>query len=187
MARQIPSWAAVTGLTAAALAAVTALALQAGGAAPQTAATGRPAAGPSPSATADETPAAPRPPAVPADSGNGKRVVYSLGQDRAWLVDEAGKALGTFPVWPGTVDPAPGGHAVTGRLPGTTGSDGVPVEHVVYFALSGTTTIAFSAAVDNSSPKPAPGQRLGAIRLRTEDGKRLWDFATTGTRIHVVR
>ncbi|MFF8958833.1 hypothetical protein [Streptomyces sp. NPDC014894] len=187
MARQISSGALVTGLTSAALMGVVLLAVQAGESVPQNAAVRKPAASPGPSASADKPKAVPRPPAVPEGSGTGKRIVYSLGADRAWLVDHSDKTLRTFTVWPGNVEPALGTHKVSHRTPTITGNDGVSVENIVYFSASGKIPIAFSAAVDGSSPKPVPGTQTGAIRVRTEDGNKIWDFTVKGTEIVVVR
>ncbi|MER7046052.1 MULTISPECIES: hypothetical protein [Streptomyces] len=187
MARQISSAALVTGLTSAALVGVLLLAVQAGQSAPQNAVARKPAAGASPSASDQKGKNPAKPPAVPENSGVGKRVVYSLGQDRAWLVDAAGKQLSTFTVWPGNVEPALGTHSVSRRTPAITGTDGVSVENVIYFTGSGNVPIAFSAAVDGSSPKPIPGKQIGAIRVRTDDGKRLWDFTVVGSSVVVVR
>ncbi|MEO3976134.1 L,D-transpeptidase [Streptomyces sp. CAU 1734] len=189
MARQISPGAVVTGLTSSALVAVLALAVQAGESIPENTASKK-TVSPSPSGSAgkgkDGKGGPAKPPAIPADSGQGKRVVYSLGQDRAWLVNDAGKATATFAVWPGTKDPAPGSHKVTFRKPSGTGSDGVPVERIIYFANSGGVTIAFSAATDGSSPKPIIGKETGAVRMKTEDSKSLWDFTVSGSTIVVV-
>ncbi|MER5767585.1 hypothetical protein [Streptomyces sp. NPDC001985] len=190
MARQISAGALVTGLTSAALVGVLLLAVQAGQSDPQNAATRKPAASPSASASAPAgTPrTAPKPPPVPEDSGRGQRLVYSLGKDRVWLVDRMGEALATFTVWPGTVEPAVGSHQVTHREPTATGTDGVSIENAVFFAASADgVNIAFSAAVDGSSPKPVPGKQIGAIRVRTDDGRAIWDFAVEGSTIFVVR
>lgn len=119
---------------------------------------------------------------VPAKSGTGRRVVYSIQQKRVWLVSENDSPLKTFPVWPGTVDPAPGSYKVSFRREQGTGSDGVPIEHAVYFG----TNSAFSNAVDGSSPAPNSGLRTGAIRERASDGLALWNFATLDTPVNVV-
>src|SRR5690606_11058740 len=121
---------------------------------------------PSASATADAKPSAEpeekKPAAVPADSGTGRRIVYSLGQKRVWLVDASDAPRRTFPVWPGTVSPDPGAYAIGTRTEATTGSDGVPVEHIVYFAAKSGISVAFSNAVDGSSPPPpAPDAKTG--------------------------
>ncbi|MFE7973577.1 hypothetical protein [Streptomyces shenzhenensis] len=184
MPARLPSWAWVTGLTVGATAAVTALAVQADKGAHPTAAAARPSA----SASAHPAPEPTRTaaPEVPAASGTGRRIVYSLGQKRVWLVDAAGKATRTFTVWPGTVTPDAGTYAVSGRVPATTGSDGVPIEHILYFANKSGLSIAFSNAVDGSSPPPAAGKQTSGIRLHKEDGTFLWSFGTANTRVAVV-
>ncbi|GHA05530.1 L,D-transpeptidase [Streptomyces echinoruber] len=184
-ARRIPSWAWVTGLTAGAVAAVGFLAVEAShGAHPR--AVPR-AAAPAPARPSAE-PSPPAPPAVPAASGTGRRIVYSLGAHRVWLVDASDTARRTFTVWPGSVSPDPGTYAVSRRLDATTGSDGVRIEHILYFTAKSGVYIAFSNAVDGASPPPAaPGTRTGGIRLHKADGTALWTFGTAGTRVVVVR
>ncbi|MEU3996275.1 hypothetical protein AB0E76_10715 [Streptomyces fungicidicus] len=187
MPARLPSWAWVTGLTTGAIAAVVVLAVQADQGTKPTAATTRPSA----SATADAKPSAEpeekRPVTVPADSGTGRRIVYSLGQKRVWLVDASDAARRSFAVWPGTVSPDPGTYAIGKRTEATTGSDGVPVEHIMYFAQKSGVFVAFSNAVDGSSPPPAdPGVQTGGIRIAKPDGKALWTFGTAGTAVRVV-
>ena len=103
----------VTGLTVGAIAAVVALAVQADkGTKPSAVATARPSVSASPSASARPEPSAT---AVPDASGTGRRIVYSLGDKRVWLIDASEASRRTFAVWPGTVDPAPGTYAVSLR------------------------------------------------------------------------
>ncbi|MER5717350.1 hypothetical protein [Streptomyces sp. NPDC002132] len=172
----------VAGLTAAALTTVGFLALRASATAP---------AGPAePRAQAAAAKAAPgrtRSLALPASSGVGERVVYALDDDRVWLVGPDGRVERTFAVAPGTVDPVPGSYAVTSRSSTATGTDGVPVEHVVRFTDVGDVVIGFSATTDGSMPVPDPETRTGGIRETPADGEAMWRFATIGQRIVVVR
>jgi hypothetical protein len=174
----------VAGLTAAAVGTVGFLAFQASASGPVMA--GQPQASASPTASK-----APRdkknPTALPAGSGTGERVVYSVDDDRVWLVGENGKVQRTFKVTPGTVDPPPGTYAVTSRSGAVTGTDGTPVEHVVRFTTVGDVVIGFSAAVDGSTPVPDPALRTGGIRESRADGDAMWKFATIGERIVVIR
>ncbi|KPI17946.1 hypothetical protein OK074_8043 [Actinobacteria bacterium OK074] len=183
-ARRVPSWFWVTGLTVAAVAAVAALAVQASHG-PQPHA---PVAGKAPAATkaSPHASAAPTAAAVPANSGSGRRIVYSLGQKRVWLVDASDKTSRTFAVWPGTVAPSPGTYAVSTRVDATTGTDGKQVQHIMYFALSSGVSIAFSNAVDGASPSPSAGARTGGIRMSVADGTALYAFGATGTSVVVV-
>lgn len=131
-------------------------------------------------------------PALPADSGQGRRVVYSLGQQRVWLVEESADGTGetvarTFPVHPSPVSPEPGEYRVTSRTEQGIGSDGVPIEHSVVFATSAEGVVfGFSAALDGSTPDPDSGQRTGGIRQSREDGAATWEFAPEGTTVVVV-
>ncbi|NJP51299.1 L,D-transpeptidase [Streptomyces sp. SBST2-5] len=185
MSARLPSWAWVTGLTTGAIAVVAVLAVQADQGTKPTASATRPSA----SATADAKPPSrpEEPPAVPADSGTGRRIVYSLGDQRVWLVDASDTPRRTFKVWPGTVTPDPGTYTIGTRTEATTGSDGVQVEHILYFAVKSGVSVAFSNAVDGSSPPPAAsGTKTGGIRVGKADGKALWAFGTAGTTVRVV-
>ncbi|MFG3101742.1 hypothetical protein ACGFZL_14685 [Streptomyces sp. NPDC048182] len=183
MPARFPSWAWVSGLTVGAVAAVTFLAVQADqGPHPTVSATARtPSAHPS-------SPKPSAPAAVPSGSGTGRRVVYSLSQKRVWLVDASDAARRTFVVWPGTVSPDPGTYEVGTRAEDPIrGSDGVQIERVVYFTREDGVSVAFSNAVDGSSPPPpAPGAKTGGIRLPKADGAAMWAFATAGTTVAVV-
>ena len=185
-ARRLPSWVWVSGLTAAALVAVTFLAVKADKGPQPTA-----SASPKPSASATAKPSAgpdeSKPVAVPDGSGTGRRIVYSLDQRRVWLVDASDASRRTFTVWPGTVSPDPGKYTIGTRREAATGSDGVQIEHIVYFTVSSGVNIAFSNAVDGSSPPPpAAGAQTGGIRLRAADGDAVWKFGTAGTTVAVV-
>ncbi|MHA6760559.1 hypothetical protein [Streptacidiphilus sp. PAMC 29251] len=190
MAR-IGSGTVVTGLTGLALALVTLLALQAKSSAHETPVAGGGKPGASPTATAGPSgrpSASPKPVAVPAHSGTGKRIVYSLGANRVWLVDPAKPAVDrTFTVQPSTVDPLVGNYSVY-RTTATPyqGSDGVNVKNGVLFAQHGSTVIGFSSAVDGTTPTPDPNKKTGGIRETLGDGQALFDFAPNGTKVVVV-
>ncbi|MDC0772224.1 hypothetical protein [Streptomyces sp. HD] len=176
----------VTGLTVGAIAAVTVLAVQADKGPHPTAAAARPSASASPGASPAPSKSA-SPATVPDGSGTGRRIVYSLGQKRVWLVDASDAARRTFAVWPGTVAPDLGSYTVSSRNESTTGSDGVEIENIVYFAAKSGISIAFSNAVDGSSPPPAAGKQTGGVRMRAADGAALWTFGESGTKVVVVK
>ncbi|WP_374103148.1 hypothetical protein [Streptomyces sp. B93] len=184
----IPSWAWVSGLTAGAIVAVAVLAVRAeGGPQPVAAATPRPSASATADAKPSASPSAKAPAAVPDDSGTGRRIVYSLGDRRVWLVDASDSPRRTFTVWPGTVSPDPGAYEVSSRTEATTGSDGVEIENIVYFTAKSGVSIGFSNALDGSSPPPpAEGAQTGGVRMRAADGDALWAFGTAGTPVVVV-
>ncbi|MEE1928038.1 hypothetical protein V1J52_07485 [Streptomyces sp. TRM 70351] len=180
----------VTGLTVVALAVVGFLAFQASGAqekAADASGAGRPVASATPDAAAREKAAREAAEALPPRSGEGRRVVYALADRRVWLVDDAGRVTRTYRVEPGSVSPVPGTYRVTGRDPEITGTDGVPVQHVVRFATFQDTVIGFSAASDDTSrPTIQPGAKTGGIREDRADGAALWEFATLDTAVVVV-
>ncbi|MEU1847954.1 hypothetical protein ABZ499_01395 [Streptomyces sp. NPDC019990] len=176
----------VAGLTAAALATVGYLAQQASQTVP--AGLGRPQSGASPVVGPSKAPhARTAPAALPAGSGTGARVVYSLGADRVWLVGADEAVTRTFTVDPSQVDPVPGSYTVTSRSNAITGSDGVPVEHVVRFTSVDGVVIGFSAAVGDPSATSGREVRTGGIRQSRADGDAMWTFATIGRKVVVVR
>lgn len=186
-ARRLPSSVWVTGLTLGAVAVVAALAVKAEqGPHPHVTAAAKPSASASAKPSAKPSQAADT--RVPDGSGSGRRVVYSLGQKRVWLVDASGQSRRTFVVWPGSVSPEPGSYSVGERDDARTGSDGVAIEHVMFFATGSGLSIAFSNAVDGSSPPPAAsGAKTGGIRMSKADGTALWAFGATGTAVTVVK
>lgn len=203
----LPSWVWVGGLTVAGVAAVTVLAVQAAdgpmpeptaahatSSAPASGSGSGPGSGKGGSSAHESPkPSAPAAPKVPAASGTGTRVVYALGEKRIWLVTGTGTGAGaadtpqTFPVWPGTVSPDPGSYTVSkGADEVITGSDGVLIEHVVYFAQKSDLSIAFSNAVDGARPSPSLGKPTSGIRMSEQAGTALWAFTKPGTKVVVV-
>ncbi|WP_328915366.1 MULTISPECIES: hypothetical protein [unclassified Streptomyces] len=180
MSRGIPSWAVVSGLTAAAMVGVSVLALQASGVPAKP-----PVAAPTPRPTMTHPHTPPPPPAVPAHSGTGKRIVYSLGQHRVWVVPPTGK-ITTFPVQAGTVPAKIGTHYVTGRHPTGVGGDGVAVEHIVYFEYTAETWVAFSAPVSDKIAAPDPSLHTGALRVHRDAATAIWKNTVNGSTVVVV-
>jgi hypothetical protein len=176
----------VAGLTVAALASVGFLAYQASANVPDD--LREPHAARSPEVSSSKAPRDKEAPgALPTGSGAGRRVVYSLDDDRVWLVDAGEKVKRTFRVTPGTVDPPAGSYTVTSRSNAVTGTDGLPVEHVVRFATIENTTVGFSALADGAAPRPNPAVKTGGIRETRGDGDAMWDFATIGRTVVVIR
>ncbi|MFJ7047527.1 L,D-transpeptidase [Streptomyces sp. NPDC101112] len=178
----------VAGLTAAAIAAVGFLTYQASASVPDD--LGKPSPSETPAAKKSKAPAGKEKDddlLLPKGSGTGERVVYSLDEDRVWLVGANEKVTRTFEVTPSAVDPTPATYTVTSRSAAVTGSDGTPIEHVVRFASIDGVVIGFSAAVDGSTPQPDPAVKTGGIRESRKDGKAMWQFAGIGTKVVVVK
>ncbi|MDX3384630.1 hypothetical protein PV682_24640 [Streptomyces niveiscabiei] len=128
------------------------------------------------------------PDALPVNSGVGQRVVYSIDDDRVWLVDDTGKVTRTFRVYPGGLDPKPGPYTVSSRAGAVTATDGTRIEHVVRFTETPDgMAIGFSAAVNGSLPDGDTMVKTGGIRETRPDGDAMWDFATVGRRVMVIR
>ncbi len=184
---KVGSGSIVTALTAAALAAVGVLAWQANAAPDHV---GKPRAGSTPGAghkaPPSQTAAQKAALALPAHSGLGKRVVYAVARHRVWLVGADGKVARTYQVFPGTVSPDPGTYAVTFTKDQLKGTDGVPIENDVLFAIHQGTPIGFSAAVDGSLPTPDPARKTGGIREHVADGQAMYAFAPKGSKVVVV-
>jgi hypothetical protein len=186
---RITSGTLITGLVAAALIAVGALAADAAGSAP-----GHPLAAAGTSGGGVARPmAAPResgnpqdPRALPADSGSGERVVYSLTRGRVWLVTAAERVARTYPVTAGNLPATLGAHQVFARRAQGQGGDRAAVEHVVLFAETDGMNIGFSAAVDGSLVPPDPARQTTAIRQSRADAAALWRQATVGSTVEVV-
>ncbi|MGW1027093.1 L,D-transpeptidase [Streptomyces sp. NPDC002577] len=176
----------VAGLTAAAIAVVGFLAVQAAANVPDTLGKAEPSASPTVSQSPTQSAEKKEPTTPPDESGTGERVVYSLEDHRVWLVEADGETKRTFEVTPSTVDPDVGTYTVTSRSSTVMGSDGVPIEHVVRFADVDGVVIGFSAAVNGSTAKPDQTKQTGGIRETREDGNAMWTFATVGTKVVVV-
>ncbi|MER6470268.1 hypothetical protein [Streptomyces collinus] len=176
----------VAGLTAAAVGTVGFLAYQASANVPPGLG-GTPGASASPSAVVSKAPRdRGHPGALPAGSGKGERVVYSVDDDRVWLVDDHNRVQRGFGVHPGSVDPPVGLYWVTSRSNTATGTDGAPVEHVVRFTSVDGVAIGFSAAV-GAGADTTMDVKTGGIRERRADGDAMWRFATIGVPVVVIR
>ena len=150
-----------------------------------------PSAPASPSASA----AAPTPAAVPADSGEGRRIVFSQGQQRVWLVDADGHVQRTYPVSGSLVDNLqPGHYAVYSRSRWAVGvSDSGVMQYFVRFTQGPTgAAIGFhSIPTKDGTPLQSRAQlgtpqSHGCIRQDLPDAIALWDFAPLGTAVDVV-
>ncbi|OPC81403.1 hypothetical protein B4N89_11000 [Embleya scabrispora] len=206
MAKRLNPGVAVAGITIAALVGVGFLAVQAANSAPENRGIARTST-PTPSG-ASGAPVAPVyvPPAVPANSGTGKRVVYSLKDSHVWLVDEAERMLREYPVAAAPIKPQPGTFQVTlKKEEAQTGSDGLRITYSVRFGAVQGVPLGFAATdtpleqIDGGAkpgPSPTgtarprtsapPAKQSAGIRSKPDDGVALWNFAPVGTPVIVV-
>ena len=148
------------------------------------------------SSTADgqERRTAPPADALPARSGTGRRIVYSEGQQRVWLVEKRGRVVRTYLVSGSLYDNLdPGTYAVYSRSEQAWGiDDSGTMKYFVRFTQGENAAIGFhdipvddGAKVQTVDQLGTP-QSHGCIRQRTADAKALWRFAPLGTKVVVI-
>ena len=132
--------------------------------------------------------------ALPADSGTGRRVVFSEELQRVWLVGARDAVLRTYLVSGSLSDNLdPGTYSVYSRSEQAWGiDDSGTMRWFVRFAQGDRAAIGFhdipvddGAKVQTVAELGTP-QSHGCIRQRTADAKALWDFAPLGTTVVVV-
>lgn len=135
--------------------------------------------------------------ALPASSGSGRRVVYSVARQRVWVVDASGQVARTYLVSGRRSQPGPGTFRVYSRSRHTASAvSDETMEYMVRFTHGRRTGAAIgfhSIPVDHLGRPAQTEQQLGqplsagCIRQRAADARYLWDFATLGTKVVVVR
>ncbi len=132
---------------------------------------------------------------LPADSGTGRRVVYSEEQQRVWLVGENGRVLHTHPVSGSIYDNLdPGIYQVYSRSMNAVGiDDSGTMKYFVRFTQGDTgAAIGFHDIPVKDGAKVQGVDELGTatshgcIRQRRADAKVMWRFADLGTTVVVT-
>ena len=132
--------------------------------------------------------------ALPADSGTGRRVVFSESRQRVWLVD-SDRVVRTYPVSGSVYDNLdPGTFEVYSRSESAVGIDdsGTMRWFVRFTTGDRGAAIGFhDIPVDDGRPVQSvralgTPQSHGCIRQRTEDAIALWGFAPIGTTVVVT-
>jgi lipoprotein-anchoring transpeptidase ErfK/SrfK len=134
------------------------------------------------------------PTALPASSGSGKRVVFSKGAQRVWLVNAHGMPVSTYLVSGSLTDNLrPGRYQVYSRSRWAVGvSDSGVMQYFVRFAHGPKAAIGFhSIPSKNGTPlqklsQLGTPQSHGCIRQKIADAERMWDFAKNGTAVVVI-
>jgi len=139
--------------------------------------------------------AAARAQTLPTSSGNGKRIVFDMSQQRVWLVRENGAVRRTYPVSGSTYDNlSPGTYKVYSRSRHATSYDlGSTMGYFVRFARGDNAAIGFHDIPLDPSGKPLQsraklGERTssGCVRQAHPDAVALWRFASVGTKVVVL-
>lgn len=153
-----------------------------------------PSAQPSAPANARQQPAA-DPAALPADSGSGKRIVFSERGQRVWLVDADEDVLSTYLVSGSLEDHIPpGSYEIYSRSRWAVGiEDSGTMEYFARFTKGdeGAAIGFHTIPVKDGEPLQTEAQlgtprSHGCIRQAREDAIRLWEFAPEGTTVVVV-
>lgn len=131
-------------------------------------------------------------PAVPADSGAGRRVVYSNSQQRVWLVEEDGTVARTHLVSGRRNFPRSGTFAVFSRSP-TSRSGAVTMQYMVRFYQARRLAVGFHSIPVSRRGRPIQSEAQlgtprsrGCVRQSLEDARFMWDWAPIGTTVVVV-
>jgi len=133
--------------------------------------------------------------ALPADSGSGRRVVYSKDRMRVWKVEDDGSVSDTYRVSGRMSQPAPGTYKVFSKSLRTcsNASPDICMRFMVRFAHSfrGDNIGFHEIPVRNGRPlqeNDQLGQALsgGCVRQATADSVRMWEWAQIGTTVVVV-
>ena len=146
-------------------------------------------------ATTDDTPdPALADPAPPAESGQGKRVVFDMSDQRVWLVDGEDDVVSTYLVSGSLTDNLdPGTYAVYSQSRWAVGiDDSGTMQYFTRFTRGANAAIGFHSiptkdgrALQTRAQLGSP-QSHGCIRQWLPDAKRLYRFAPVGTKVVVT-
>lgn len=131
---------------------------------------------------------------LPADSGEGRRVVFDMSDQRVWLVGAGDRVRRTYLVSGSLTDNLkPGTYEVWSRSRHAVGiDDSGTMEYMVRFAYGERAAIGFhDIPVDDGEPVQTRDdlgtpQSHGCIRQWRPDARALWDFAALGTTVVVI-
>ena len=145
------------------------------------------------------TPVAPPPPPIeypelPANSGVGRRLVYSNSEQRVWWVDEHEQIVNSYPVSGRRNTPAPGTYSVFSKSEKAwAGHDGITMNHMVRFTYGRTLAIGFHSIprYRNGTPMQTEAelgsyQSAGCVRQRDDMAEALYNWAEIGTTVVVT-
>ena len=143
--------------------------------------------------TTSTTTTVPQPPPLPAGSGEGRRVVFSVGGQRMWWVDESGTAIRTSLVSGREATPQLGTFQVYSRTEKATGLDGSKMDHFVRFTKGPNGwAIGFHGIPTMDGVPVQTEEQLGTplshgcIRQSAEDAAFTWEFLPVGATVVVV-
>lgn len=133
-------------------------------------------------------------PPVPADSGEGRRVVYSNPDQRMWLVDADGTVVDSYLVSGKQGVPEPGTYDVYSRSKlAYAGHDDITMRYMVRFAHGENLPIGFHAIPNDATGAPLQAEEqlgeyhsAGCVRQSVAHAAFLYEWATEGTTVVVL-
>lgn len=145
-------------------------------------------------ATGTAAPEAPPFPSIPANSGGGRRIVYTNSGQRVWLINEDETIHNSYLVSGRRNVPVSGTYYVYSKSPKAwAGHDGITMEHMVRFAWGKTLSIGFHAIprYGDGSPMQSVDQlgtfrSGGCVRQREDQALALYEWAPIGTKVVVL-
>jgi len=132
---------------------------------------------------------------LPADSGAFRRVVYSVGQQRVWWVEDSGEVVNTYLVSGRAGTPGVGTYHVFSKSRYTSSLNGAArMEHMVRFAWGRSAAIGFHSIPVNGRGQPLQSEAelgsyrsAGCVRQANGDAAALYEWAQVGTQVVVVK
>lgn len=134
--------------------------------------------------------------ALPANSGTGRRIVYTVKGHRIWVVDESNNVLRTMLVTNRKFVPNPGNYKVFGKAVKTQNKffPEIKMNYMTRFAISPNkkNTIGFHAIpFKNGKPMQTEAQlgsygSGGCVRLKESDAIFVFNWAAVGTKVVVL-
>ncbi|HEX2152547.1 MAG TPA: L,D-transpeptidase [Acidimicrobiia bacterium] len=133
-------------------------------------------------------------PPVPADSGTGRRVVYSNSDQRVWLVDDDGAVVDTYLVSGKAGVPEPGAYEVFSRSEvAYAGHDDITMRYMVRFAHGENLAIGFHSIPNDANGAPLQSEEelgeyhsAGCVRQSVKHAAFLYEWASEGTPVVVL-
>ncbi|HEC10562.1 MAG TPA: murein L,D-transpeptidase [Acidimicrobiales bacterium] len=133
-------------------------------------------------------------PPVPANSGSGRRIVYSNSGQRVWLIEADGRVFDSYLVSGKAFTPAPGTYSVYSKSPKAwAGHGGITMDNMVRFAKGKRLAIGFHSIPVYSNGKPMQTEEqlgtyrsAGCVRQRVDKAAQLYSWAPLGTTVVVL-
>ena len=131
-------------------------------------------------------------PQLPADSGSGRRIVYSRAEQRVWIVESNEQVVGSWLVSARKEIPRPGSYAIFSRSRWASAGR-VRMEFMLRFVHTRGDAIGFHAIPVDRHGRPIQSESElgqprshGCVRQARADAERLWNWAPDGTVVRVT-